>query len=642
MPSRAAPSEPDSPPGQALGATLGLLALFFLPLLGGGYSGAGYQVGLVLLPVAAAIAWAASGQRPRWAMLALLLLSFSAVLLPLWIHPGRLLWHYALHIPAAWAAIWVLLREVPQRARYLLPVIVISSVLTALYGWWHVLSGGDLAQQNLGTFGLHNAFAGYLLLAWPTAALAAAQAPRTWLRGLYAASAALLALTLLFTYSRASWLVFALQLLGLGAWVLWRKARAWSAAERGIAIGAGALALGVLALLCLPVMRHVLGTLGHVGDYSLQGRLRFWQAALSMFGDHPWLGVGLGGFAYTFPQYQQDWRYYSVDPHSWPLQLLSELGLAGALVALLILAGLWCWTRRLWRGTGGAPAAVLLILAVLGSAVHAAVDFDYTFGATTALLGALLAYGSHLTAPAAALAPNTVQRQPLWARLAVGVSAAAFLCAAIIGQSLTLERYLLDRLRDTPGISAETRRDLLRQAQRFVPYNFRTRYQLASLLAQPGQQQNMREAQAQLQACLELNPKYTLAWTLRGRLAGPIKGNADLAFALDLDPYNYPEHYFIWASLAPGDAERLERLKLGLKRIPIDDPIPPDHVRPAWYKLNPMMVGWYEEMARLAPTEAERQDYARKAETFKQYWKNEQARFGQAQDAAPQTPESSV
>jgi O-antigen ligase len=642
VPSRAAASEQESPPGQALGATLGLIALFFLPLLGGGYSGAGYQVGLVLLPVAAAIAWAASANRPRFALLALLLLSLSAALLPLWIHPGRLLWHYALHIPAAWAATWVLLRETPQRVKYLLPVIVVSSVLTALYGWWQVLAGGDLAQQNLGTFGLHNAYAGYLLLAWPVAALAAAQAQRAWLRGLYACAAALLALTLLFTYSRASWLVFALQVLGLGAWVVWRKMRVKGMAERLLAAGAASLALAALAVFSLPVMRHVLGTLGNAGDYSLQGRLRYWNAALQMFGDHPWFGVGLGGFAYTFPQYQQDWRYYSVDPHSWPLQLLCEMGLAGLLVAGAVLAGLAWWTRRLWRGSGGAPEALLLSLAVLGSVVHAAVDFDYTFGATTALLGALLAYGAHLASPAPADAPAAAPKRPLSERAVVALSAAALLCAAIIGQGLTLERYVLDRLRDTPGIAEESRRELLRQAQRFVPYNFRTRYQLASLMAQPGKQQNLHEAEAQLKACLKLNPKYTLAWALRGRLAGPQAGNLDLAFALDLDPYNYPEHYFIWASLAQSDAQRLERLQLGLQRIPIDDPIPPDHVRPTWYKLNPMMVQWYEEMARLATTETERQLYSHRAETFKQYWRNEQAKYGGAPVEEPPAPESSV
>lgn len=639
MSSRTAASEPESPPGQALGATLGLLALFFLPLLGGGYSGAGYQVGLVLLPVAAAIAWAASGQRPRGALLSLLLLSLSAALLPLWIHPGRLLWHYALHIPAAWVVVWVLLREVPQRARYLLPAIVVSSVLAALYGWWQVLAGGDLARQNLGTFGLHNAYAGYLLLAWPAAGLAALNARRAGARGMYAAAAAFLALTLLFTYSRASWLVFALQLLGLCAWLLWRRSRVWDVAARRIATGAAGLVVIALALLSLPAMRHALGTLANPGDYSLQGRLRFWQAALAMFGDHSWFGVGLGGFAFTFPQYQQDWRYYSVDPHSWPLQLLCELGLAGLVTVLAVLVGLYCWTQRLWRGTAGSPAALLLIVAVLGSVVHAAVDFDYTFGATTALLGALLAYGSHVAHPAAA--PAAPAGRPFLQRAAASLCALALLCAAVIGQGLTLERYVLDRLRDTPGLSDGTRIDLLTQAQRFVPYNFRTKYQLVSLLAQPGKSHRPAEAREQLNACLKLNPKYTLAWALRGRLAGPGKGDADLAFALDLDPYNYPEHYFIWASLAQSDTQRLARLKLGLQRIPIDDPIPPDHIRPAWYRLNPMMVGWYEEMAQLAGTDAERQEYARRAETFRQYWKNEQARLGGA-PAEPAGPEASV
>lgn len=643
MQALSAVSEAEAPPGQALGATLGLLALFFLPLCGGGYSGAGYQVGLVLLPVAAAIAWATSARRPRMGVAVLLLFSLSVMLLPLWIHPGKLLWYYALHCATAWAAVWVLLREVPGKARWLLPVLTGGPVLTALYGWWHVLAAGDLSQHNVGTFGLHNAYAGFLVVAWPVAAYGALQAQRLAQRVMYGAAALLLAVTLVFTFSRASWLVFALQLAACGGWLLWRRLRGWGEAERMLGWGAGVLALGAVALFSQPFTMRVLASIANPGDYSLQGRLRFWQAALDIFASRPWLGAGLGGFAFTYPQYQQDWRYYSVDPHSWPLQLLCEMGLVGACIALAIVAGVGWWLRRLWRSTSAAPAALLLSCAVLGSLAHAAVDFDYTFGATTALLGAILALGSHLaSAPPEPVALASSWRLPVWHRVAIWLTAAALLGAAVAGQGLTFERYMLDRLRDSQRLTSAQQLGLLRQAIRFVPYNFRTRYQLASLLAQPGREQDRPEAKRQLDACLRLNRKYTLAWALKGRLDGPGSGDASLEYALKLDPFNYPEHYFLWASLAQDDDARRERLQLGLKRIPIDDPIPAHHIRPTWYKLNPMMVSWYEELERVAKTEEERQLYRSRKEVFKQFLKNEQANSGASQPAMPEAPESSV
>src|SRR5437867_3224937 len=51
-----APAVP-TPTGPLLAASLGLVGLALLPLAGGGYSGAGYMVALVMLPLCAALGW---------------------------------------------------------------------------------------------------------------------------------------------------------------------------------------------------------------------------------------------------------------------------------------------------------------------------------------------------------------------------------------------------------------------------------------------------------------------------------------------------------------------------------------------------------------------------------------------------------
>ena len=635
-PSKQPPEE--APPGILLGATLSLVSLLFLPLLGGGYSGAGYQVGFVLLPLAAAILWPSAASRPRASAFVLALFGLSWFVSLLWIQPGRVLWYYLMNIPAAWAVVWAMLQRTPKRAGFILPAVTAGALLTALYGW--LAPGGWAEGHVVSTFGLHNSYAGYLLLAWPAALAGAVLAQRWQWRAAYVAVSLVLALTLVLTFSRAAWLVLGLQALALLAFALWRAARRQVRGEMAFAAGTGLTVLLLAGLLALPQIRGHLLSVANFNDYSMQGRLRFWEAAWRMFREHLPMGVGPGNFAYVFPQYQLDWKYYSVDPHSWVMQLLSELGAPGAFIALAILAGVVLWTVRLWRSTGGSPLAAVLVTGVLGSLLHAAVDFDYTFGATTALLGVLLALGCYYTVhpPGAAqpAAPEPIQgKVPGWERFAVWTAAACLLLAALFGEAYTAERFTLDRLRDAPGLSNETRLALLRQAERYGPGNFKTRYQIASVLAQPGALQDKARAEAELAVSLRQNPRYAVGWALKGLLAGP-QGEGDLERAIELDRYNYPEHYYFYAMAARDPAQRRARLLLGLARIPIDDPIPPTHIRPQWFNLNPLMIAWYEDLAKLTEDEQEKEMYLRRASAFRVYWQMQTQ--GKGEGATPAAP----
>src|ERR1051325_4462693 len=64
---------PASPTGPLLAASLGLVGMALLPLAGGGYSGAGYIVALVMLPLCAALAWPLLRERPVIVQVILLL-----------------------------------------------------------------------------------------------------------------------------------------------------------------------------------------------------------------------------------------------------------------------------------------------------------------------------------------------------------------------------------------------------------------------------------------------------------------------------------------------------------------------------------------------------------------------------------------
>jgi O-antigen ligase len=621
----------ESSPGAELAASLGLIALVFLPLLGGGYSGTGYQVGLVLLPLAAAIAWGVSKHRSPLAAGVLLAFLLFGAGMPLWVNPGRLLWFYILAIPCGWVLTQLTLGQVEKRARWLLPAVTVSAVLTAVYGWYLWAGAGTVHYQIYATFGLHNAYAGYLLLAWPLAAVAAATEPKTLLKAAYYCAAGFLALTLVLTYSKASWVMFALQLLLLGGILLYQSRRGRLAGNSMRWTVAGVVAAG-LALLALEPVRHALSALTDFSGYSMQGRLKFWSAALQMFADHP-LGVGPGNFAYYYPQYQPDPVHYSVDPHSWPLQLLAELGIPGVIILLAILAGTVAWVRRVLGGTKMSVSGGLVVAAVVSSMAHAALDFDYTFVATTALLGTALAYGTFIAGGNAGLPEG--RAQPGWVRGVAVAAVVLLLLFTVIGELYTTERYNLDRLRDLEMVQGPTsqqqslRANLLRQCISVNKYNYRTQYQLAAMLLQPDQGDEAKaEGREHLKRALELNPRYPKAWALKGLTSRtPEEREEYLSKALDLDPWNYPEHYWHYASLTRDPAERKRRLLTGMEHIQVTEPVTPEHVRPTWYQLNPLFAQWWEELAQLEDDHELKQLYRSRAARIRVYWEGQTAQL---------------
>ena len=118
-------------------------------------------------------------------------------------------------------------------------------------------------------------------------------------------------------------------------------------------------------------------------------RYDYWRVALDAWQAHPLAGVGAGG--YDKPYFAHRATAEAIrQPHSLPLQVLTELGLAGGLVfagaLLAVAAGAW---RRI-RDGGRAPVVVAAVGVVSAWFVHAAVDWMHLLPGLTgvALLGA--------------------------------------------------------------------------------------------------------------------------------------------------------------------------------------------------------------------------------------------------------------
>jgi O-antigen ligase len=116
-----------------------------------------------------------------------------------------------------------------------------------------------------------------------------------------------------------------------------------------------------------------------------------------MFKDHPFAGVGLGGYWAAIPQYHDaSGEYTPQQAHNDYLELLASGGLIGFLIFLYFVFALLRRARETLRD-GDAPrrAAVYGALAGLfGVAVHSLFDFGLHMTANAALFVALVATAS--------------------------------------------------------------------------------------------------------------------------------------------------------------------------------------------------------------------------------------------------------
>lgn len=176
---------------------------------------------------------------------------------------------------------------------------------------------------------------------------------------------------LVFTFSRGA-LLTAVVVLGIVAWL--RRVRPWVPV-------AGFAALAVAGLLFLPAeARERITALAQpaqgglaTGDPSIRGRFSENLAAVQMFVDHPFVGVGPDNYPDRYLEYSQgiglDPRREERHPHNLYLEALAEYGAIGAAAffAVLLYAARASLAARRRLGAGallaeGAAVALLVFL----------------------------------------------------------------------------------------------------------------------------------------------------------------------------------------------------------------------------------------------------------------------------------------
>jgi putative inorganic carbon (hco3(-)) transporter len=206
-----------------------------------------------------------------------------------------------------------------------------------------------------GPIGDPNFYAQWLVMLTPLALDRAFAEPRRSRRAVAWCAAAVMALAVVFTFSRGG-------ILGLGIVALlmllrrpahWRTLIALAAAT---AIALPFLPAGYTAR--LTTLSQV-GTVDSTTDVSIRGRTAEAGAAWAMFVDHPFTGVGIGNFAGHYQEYARDLgietKRVDREPHNLYLEVAAETGIPGLIAFGALVAGAFfalTAARRRWGAAG--------------------------------------------------------------------------------------------------------------------------------------------------------------------------------------------------------------------------------------------------------------------------------------------------
>jgi O-antigen ligase len=302
----------------------------------------------------------------------------------------------------------------PRRLRLVARLVIIFGFLLAVYGLMqHFINPSTIfwirepkQAEPFGPYINRHHFAGYmeLTLAMPLGLLFAGAIERERVL-LYAFATAMMAIALVMTNSRGGMLsmVCEIMFLAIVAATAMRRKRGEGVEDRGTRVRAAAVRVGLGFAMIVAVffgvlyfggedaISRLLGTVNSADPTT--GRAHFWSGTLGIIKDHPLIGTGLGSFGAVYPRYDTASGLYRLEQaHNDYLQILSDAGVVGGLVALAFVVALFRMAlKRMQSGDKMRRGIALGALAgCAGALVHS--FFDFTLHTTAnALLFLVLA-----------------------------------------------------------------------------------------------------------------------------------------------------------------------------------------------------------------------------------------------------------
>jgi O-antigen ligase len=313
----------------------------------------------------------------------------------------------------------------------------------------------------------------------------------------------------------------------LGATAL--AALAWNRGRRVMLIG-----MAVMGLLLVGVVAQRDGALLDplAGRGPLTERAGNFRSAWAMAADHPFVGVGPGGYSELYPRYRRTGDNETRHVHNLTLEAAADLGWPAA--AALTLLVFFLFVRPLWAARDREPAwRKGLAIGLATFPLHNLGDFTFYMPSVLWIAAVLLGLSNRRGSSAAAVPVRGTERALVGASLAGVVLAAA--AAALTG--LSSDARLTARYASFAG-DPEAALSHAERAVSWAPWD----PDAALLYARASQAagEDARVALARADSAVALSPVRPVARELRARLrlaTGDLEGAfCDLARASELYP----------------------------------------------------------------------------------------------------------
>lgn len=217
-----------------------------------------------------------------------------------------------------------------------LSAVAFSGAIVSLYGifenfigspsviWQDMSDFGEIKGRVVSTFANPNVLGEYLILIIPVTVALALTAKSAKERFAFACGAAFDVFCLVLTWSRGAWLGFAVSVI---VFILLADKRCLTAGILLLPPAAVAISLSS------SVTNRIASIFTH-SDTSSSYRIGIWRGVIKMLGDvFPYgIGIGEGAFAAVYPSYALRGIETAPHSHSLYLQILTELGISGAVI----------------------------------------------------------------------------------------------------------------------------------------------------------------------------------------------------------------------------------------------------------------------------------------------------------------------
>ena len=307
-----------------------------------------------------------------------------------------------------WAAAWLagvlvlLIADSETAQRRLLLAIAAGAVPVAILALLQYLFGIDWIKQHSppsGTLGNKNMLGQYVALTMPVMFCFFLTAQRRAWFWISAGATACMAVTMVYTQSRAAWVVLILEALLAAGLLVWLRLKyrinPLQELEKKIALGFMLVLIAGLSALS-PIgssgeaaySRYASRAAAVSGTFG--NRYVMWRNSVPMWREHALFGVGIGNWRNWYEQYQSAYRQdqvslgiaIQVDAHNDYLQFVCQLGAVGLGLLLWMMVAAVLLFRRTLRSceSDSGPSSVVMLgplIGLVGIGTSALVSFPF-------------------------------------------------------------------------------------------------------------------------------------------------------------------------------------------------------------------------------------------------------------------------